>query len=339
MYRVARGLLFRLDPEIAHSYTLRAVQFAGSSLLTRFLLQKIYQAPARPVQVFGLKFNNPVGLAAGYDKDGVGWRGLACLGFGHIEVGTVTLKPQPGNPKPRIFRLPADRAVINRMGFPGEGAKVVARHLAHPRPEGLILGVNLGKNKDTPLDEAVKDYTALVNIFAPLADYLAINVSSPNTVGLRRLQARDLLETLLGELQQERHLQEQKLGKKVPLLVKLAPDLSDEELGDALMAILGAGMDGVIATNTTVGRDRVQSSQATETGGLSGAPLTIRSRTMVGKIIQRSENRIPVIGVGGIMTPDDARAMFDVGASLVQLYTGLIYAGPGLVRKTIKEIP
>jgi dihydroorotate dehydrogenase len=328
-----------LDPEIAHSYTLHAVQLAGSSPLTRFILQKIYQAPARPVQVFGLKFNNPVGLAAGYDKDGVGWRGLACLGFGHIEVGTVTLKPQPGNPKPRIFRLPADSAVINRMGFPGEGAKVVARHLARPRPQGLILGVNLGKNKDTPLDEAVKDYTALVKIFAPLADYLAINISSPNTVGLRRLQARDLLETLLGELQKERHLQEQKLGKKVPLLVKLAPDLSDEELDDALMAILGAGMDGVIATNTTVRRDSVQSSQAIETGGLSGVPLTIRSRTMVRKIIQRSENCIPVIGVGGIMIPDDARAMLDVGASLVQLYTGLIYAGPGLVRKIIKEIP
>jgi dihydroorotate dehydrogenase len=225
------------------------------------------------------------------------------------------------------------------MGFPGEGAKVVARRLARPRPEELILGVNLGKNKDTPLDEAGQDYTALVKIFAPLADYLAINVSSPNTVGLRRLQARDLLETLLEELQQERHLQEQKLGKKVPLLVKLAPDLSDEELDDALIAILGAGMDGVIATNTTLSRDGVQSPQATEIGGLSGAPLTIRSRTMVSKLLQRSENRIPVIGVGGIMTPEDARAMLDIGASLVQLYTGLIYAGPGLVRKIIKEIP
>ena len=338
MYALVRSLLFRLEAERAHSLTLSAIRLAGSLPVIPAVLRRLYAAPERPVQAFGLRFKNPVGLAAGYDKDGLGWRGLACLGFGHIEVGTVTLRPQAGNPQPRIFRLREDRALINRMGFPGLGAEAVARHLPARRPPGLVLGVNLGKNKDTPLEQADQDYLALLRIFAPLADYLAINVSSPNTVGLRRLQARDMLEGLLAALIAERAAQVHSLGKKLPLLVKLAPDLTDDELEDALVAIVNTGVDGVIATNTTLSRQDVHSRLAGESGGLSGAPLTTRSRNMVAQIVQRTAGRLPVIGVGGIMDPADAQAMLDAGACLVQLYTGLVYAGPGLVHRINKEI-
>jgi dihydroorotate dehydrogenase len=338
MYPLIRTLIFKLDPEAAHSLTLKTIQLAGKLPAISGFLRRWYNAPEKPVQAFGLRFRNPVGLAAGYDKDGLGWRGLACLGFGHIEVGTVTLKPQSGNPKPRIFRLPEELAVINRMGFPGDGAAVVAQRLARKCPPGLVLGVNIGKNKDTPLEAAESDYLSLVRIFAPLADYIAINVSSPNTVGLRRLQARDMLDGLLKKLAQERILQEQQLGKKLPMLVKLAPDLSDGELDDALAAIQNTGMDGVIATNTTLYRDGVRSPLAREAGGLSGAPLSSCSRAMVAKIIRRCGNSLPVIGVGGIMTPRGAQAMLDAGASLIQIYTGLIYAGPRLVQRIRKEI-
>ena len=338
MYSLIRRLLFHLEPEVAHHLTLCVIRVAGNFPIMPALLRRAYRAPAKPVHAFGLQFNNPVGLAAGYDKDGLGWRGLACLGFGHIEVGTVTPKPQPGNPKPRVFRLPDEKALINRMGFPGDGAQVVAQRLGTRKPNGLVIGVNIGKNIDTPLDSAEQDYVYLVRLFAPLADYLAINVSSPNTVGLRRLQGREMLESLLKALAQERSCQEQKCGKKLPMLVKLAPDLSDEELDDALGAIDSTGMDGVIATNTTLNRDGINSPVAQEAGGLSGAPLTLRSRAMVSKIAQRNGNRLPVVGVGGIMTPGDAQAMLDAGASLVQIYTGLIYGGPGLVQRIVKEV-
>jgi dihydroorotate dehydrogenase len=338
MYSLIRALLFRLDPERAHNLTIHALKYAGSAPCIPGILCHLYHAADKPVQLFGLRFKNPVGLAAGYDKDALGWRGLACLGFGHIEIGTVTLKAQPGNPKPRVFRLPEEQAVINRMGFPGEGAQVVKLRLTAKRPPGLVLGVNIGKNKDTPLETADQDYLKLVKIFSPLADYLAVNVSSPNTVGLRRLQVRDMLDGLLESLAKERIVLQQRSGKKVPMLVKLAPDLNDDELDDALAAIQGAGMDGVIATNTTLGRYGIKSPIAHEAGGLSGAPLTVRSREMVAKIVQRSGGCLPVIGVGGIMTSDDARAMLDVGAALVQVYTGLIYAGPRLVQTILKEV-
>jgi len=338
MYRLIRPWLFRLDAERAHGLTLQTIRLAGNLPGLSGFVRGWFNGPDRMVEVFGLKFNNPVGLAAGYDKDGLGWRGLACLGFGHIEIGTVTLQPQAGNPKPRIFRLPNEQAVINRMGFPGQGASVVARRLSPKRTHGLILGVNIGKNKDTPLEQADEDYLSLLKIFASLADYLAINVSSPNTVGLRRLQTRDALEKLLSALDTERKQQETTLGRHVPLLVKLAPDLSDEELDDALAAILGQGMDGVIATNTTMGRAGIRSSLARETGGLSGKPLFPISLAMVRKIVQRAEGNLPVIGVGGITTPTDARKMLDAGAALVQVYTGLIYSGPSLVRKILEEL-
>ncbi len=319
--------MFHLEPEQAHALTLHLIRLAGALPGVREVLRAYFAAPAQPVQAFGLAFTNPIGLAAGYDKDGLGWRGLACLGFGHIEVGTVTVRPQPGNPRPRLFRLVDERGVINRMGFPGKGADFVARQLKGRRPAGLVLGVNLGKNKDTPLEEAASDYLALLKVFAPLGDYLAINVSSPNTVGLRRLQARDSLQSLLGALALERSQQEKHLDRHIPLLVKLAPDLTDEELDDALDVINATGMDGVIATNTTIGREGVVSPLANETGGMSGAPLRQLSTLIIRKICQRTNGRLPVIGVGGIESPQSAREKLDAGASLVQVYTGMVYHG------------
>lgn len=338
MYALFRPWLFRLEPERAHALTIRALQVVQALPALQVLLRAIFRAPQRPVQVFGLRFSNPVGLAAGYDKDGLAWRGLACLGFGYIEVGTVTLRPQSGNPWPRVFRLPADQALINRMGFPGLGADLVKKNLSKPRPAGLVLGVNIGKNKDTPLEEAGEDYQALLRQFAGLADYLAVNVSSPNTVGLRRLQERAALEALLNGLHAERLIQSARLGKRLPLLVKLAPDLSETELEDALGVIQEKQMDGVIATNTTLMRDGLQSPVALESGGLSGAPLTRRSLEFVRRIQRLGGGKLPVIGVGGLMNGSDAQAMLEAGASLVQVYTGLVYQGPGLVKSILRSL-
>ncbi len=333
LYSFFRPLLFRLEPEQAHQLTLNLIRLAGALPPARAGLKAWFRAPAQPVQAFGLTFTNPVGLAAGYDKDGLGWLGLSSLGFGHIEVGTVTPRPQPGNPRPRVFRLPQEEALINRMGFPGRGADFLAKQLKRPRPGGLILGVNLGKNKDTPLEEAAGDYTALFQDFAPLADYLAINVSSPNTVGLRRLQARGALSDLLAAVAGQRS----QGGRRVPVLVKLAPDLNDEELDDALDAILAHGMDGVIATNTTISREGVNCPLAAETGGLSGRPLRERSTQMIREIYCRTGGKLPIIGVGGIHDAASAREKLEAGASLVQVYTGLIYAGPGLVKQILSQ--
>jgi dihydroorotate dehydrogenase len=340
MYPLFRPLLFKLDPEAAHSLTLNLVRLAGILPPSRWLLQAMYAAPEKPVEVFGLQFKNPVGLAAGYDKDGIAIRGLAALGFGHLELGTVTPRPQPGNPQPRVFRLVEDQAVINRMGFPGLGAEAVAKKVsALARSNGqtwkranVIIGLNLGKNKDTPLENAADDYVTLMRTFAPLADYLAINISSPNTVGLRRLQGREMLESLLKKINQERAI----CNVQRPILVKLAPDLSDEELDDALDVILRTGMDGVIATNTTLGRAGLASRHQGETGGLSGRPLTVRSEAVLDQVLKHLDGRLPVVSVGGIMSPEDAKRRLAKGAALVQVYTGLVYAGPGLVQKIIR---
>jgi dihydroorotate dehydrogenase len=334
-YTFFRWLLFRLDAESAHALTLNLMRLVGALPPLQAILRAGFAAPQKPVQAFGLDFPNPVGLAAGYDKDGLGWRGLACLGFGHIELGTVTPRPQPGNPRPRLFRLPRSQAVINRMGFPSKGADFVARRLQKPRPPGLVLGLNLGKNKDTPLEQADLDYCALVRRFAPLSDYLTINVSSPNTVGLRRLQGRHALQALLTQIAAERDEQERRLERKVPILVKLAPDLSEGGLDDALEVVLHAGMDGVIATNTTISREGLDEPAARESGGLSGAPLTRRSLHMVNEITRRTQGRLPVIAVGGVMNAGDARRCLDAGAVLVQVYTGMVYAGPGLVKEIL----
>lgn len=355
MYKLFRPILFQLEPEFAHLLTLQLMRLGGIQPI-RSILHQMYAAPEKPVEAFGLTFQNPVGLAAGYDKDGIAVRGLAMLGFGHIEIGTVTPRSQPGNPKPRIFRLVEDEAVINRMGFPGKGMNYVSHQLSHVshRPRSIVYGLNLGKNKDTPLEKAASDYISLIQTLAPLADYLTINISSPNTVGLRRLQGREMLENLLGEIAKERqtiyhgtHRVKQNensvnsvdsVVKKTPILVKLAPDLTDEELDDAIGIILDKNMDGIIATNTTLARDGLRSMYRGKTGGLSGSPLRVQSEAMLEKIVRRVDGKVPIVSVGGIMSPEDAKRRLDMGATLVQVYTGLIYRGPGLVKEIVDAL-
>jgi dihydroorotate dehydrogenase len=280
------------------------------------------------VELLGLRFPNRLGLAAGYDKDGLVWRGLAALGFGHIEVGTVTPRPQAGNPRPRLFRLVEDHALINRMGFPSRGAEFVARRLRSQRPKGLILGVNLGINKDTPLENAASDYTSLMQLFTPLAGYLTINISSPNTPGLRSLHDPTLLGALLSELA---------LHREKPLLVKLSPDLSTPELDGVLDVLLAQRVDGVIATNTTLARPALASHHAGQQGGLSGRPLAAPARRAIGHIYTQTNGKLPIIASGGIMSREDADAAINAGASLVQIYTGLVYRGPLLIKEILKS--
>lgn len=329
MWPLVRPLLFALDPERAHAVALRLMQLAGAAPPLRGLLGLLYRAEERPVEVFHLRFRNALGLAAGWDKDGLALRGLPALGFGHVELGTVTPRPQPGNPRPRIFRFKPERCLVNRMGFPSRGADHLARRLVH-RPPGLVVGVNLGKNKDTPNERALEDYAALLERFAPLSDYLVVNVSSPNTKGLRDLQARAELEALLSGLVRRRAA----LGSIRPLLVKLSPDLSDEGLEDAVGAALAAGIDGIVATNTTLARDGLAT---TEAGGASGAILSQRSLDVVARIVRLAPN-LPVIAAGGVMSPDDARRRLDAGARLVQLYTGLVFGGPGIVKRIVRAV-
>ena len=324
-----RGVLSRFDPERVHDATLRLLQAAGALPPLGWMAGRLWGSPDDPVEIMGLRFPNRIGIAAGFDKDALGWRGLARLGVGHVEVGTVTPLPQDGNPRPRIFRLPQDRALINRMGFPGRGAAAVAARVRGPRAPGPILGVNLGKSKNTPLAEAEHDYLGLVDVFAPLADYLAINVSSPNTPGLRSLESGERLEPLLGGLIARRDT----ITPRRPLLVKLSPDLEPAALDQALEAALAAGVDGVIATNTTLGRPGLQSGSAYETGGLSGSPLTSLALATLTTIVERTGGSLPVISCGGVMTPADARARIEAGAALVQVYTGMIYRGPRLLRE------
>jgi dihydroorotate dehydrogenase len=332
-YPVLRPLLFRLDPETAHRLTLGLLRFLGGSRVGRSALRGLF-APgeeAGAVDCLGLRFPNRLGLAAGYDKDGAALRGLACLGFGHLEIGTVTPEPQPGNPRPRLFRLVEDAALINRLGFPSRGAAAVQRALQAARPPGVIVGVNLGKGVGTPLEAAAEDYCSLAEAFRPLADYLTVNVSSPNTLGLRRLQSREHLDDLLKQLR--RGLDDGK-GRRPPLLVKLAPDLEPQELEDALGACVDR-VDGVIATNTTIARPGMRSRHAAETGGLSGRPLFPRALEQVERIARWSQGRFVVIGCGGISSAEDVRAMLDAGASLVQVYTALVFQGPRIVGRLI----
>lgn len=338
LYPLFRTLLFRLEPETAHHITLNLIRLVGDIPPLNAMIRRVYSAPAHPVEAFGLHFANPIGLAAGYDKDGLAWRGLASLGFGHIEVGTVTPRAQPGNPKPRLFRLPQEHALINRLGFPGLGAQYVVQQISRPRPGNLVLGVNIGKNKDTPLQDSVDDYLFLLRLFINHADYLAINVSSPNTVGLRQLQGRDALDSLLQQLIHERGQLQANQSSPTPILVKLAPDLTESELDDALDVILSNHMDGVIATNTTIERQGLGTILSREVGGLSGRPLLGRSLAVVDKISRRTAGKLPVIGVGGIDDAAGVQKMMDAGAALVQLYTGLVYEGPGLIKRILNRL-
>jgi len=337
IYPRLRSLLFRLDPEKIHALIINLLHIAGGAQPLRQLLSMLFKVPNDPIQVFGLQFPNRLGLAAGYDKDGLGWRGLSCMGFGHIELGTVTPKPQTGNPKKRLFRIQEQNALLNRMGFPGRGMEYLIKQLNRKTKDNIVLGINIGKNKDTPLEQAIKDYVFLMQGLYPYADYLAINISSPNTEGLRSLQSEKLIDDFLGQLSEERKNLDEDTGKKVPLLVKLAPDLSDRELDGVLDAIIRYGIDGVIATNTTIKRDLIPTSWQTESGGVSGAPLTELSTKMISKISHRTNAELPIIGVGGVMSGEDARKKIEAGASLVQIYTGLIYRGTGLIKEIITE--
>jgi dihydroorotate dehydrogenase len=363
MYPFLRAYLFRLDAETAHTLTLNLLRVTGSIPPLNWIISQSFRSRSKPVTAFGLTFKNPVGLAAGYDKDAIALRGLAALGFSHLEVGTITPLPQTGNPRPRIFRLVEDEAVINRMGFPSRGSEFVQTRLnynlrsgwaerligfaprrvqrkSYPLGQGssTLLGLNLGKNKSTPNEEAVYDYLALLQNFAPFADYLTINVSSPNTAGLRDLQEAAALESLLTNLHAQRLLEQKKLEKRIPLLVKLAPDLSGRELDEAVDAVLSTHMDGIIATNTTLERQGLRSNYRNESGGLSGGPLRLRSEEVLQKVVRRVNEAIPIISVGGIMTPEDAKRRLDMGATLIQVYTGLIYRGPGLVRQIVRSL-
>ncbi|GAB6067703.1 quinone-dependent dihydroorotate dehydrogenase [Methylothermus subterraneus] len=332
LYPLIRPLLFRLDPETAHRLTLSALDAAA----------KFIPRPRRlscPTEVLGLRFPNPVGLAAGLDKNGDHILGLARLGFGFIEVGTVTPRPQPGNPRPRLFRLPQAQALINRMGFNNLGLSHLVENLKRLRARDFILGVNLGKNRDTPNTKAVNDYLLGLESVYELADYVAINLSSPNTPGLRELQHGKLLEELLTELLEARERLAVKTGKSLPLAVKIAPDLSLEQLAAQAEILLRYRVDAVIATNTTLDHSRIAHlPYGQEEGGVSGGPLKAQSTAMVRQLAERFAGRIPIIACGGILCAEDALAKFAAGASLIQLYTGLIYRGPKLIEEILTRL-
>jgi dihydroorotate dehydrogenase len=336
LYELARPLLFRIDPETAHGLALPSFRFVHRLGLAGLPGRTI--AGGR-VRAMGLEFPNPVGLAAGLDKDGEFVDALAAFGFGFLEVGTVTPRPQPGNPRPRMFRIPAREAIINRMGFNSAGVARVVANLRRARYDG-ILGVNVGKNFDTPLERAAEDYIACLEQVYPLASYVTVNISSPNTTGLRQLQQADELGALLGALAKARERLARAHGRRVPLAVKVAPDLDDEEIAGIARALVDHGVDAAIATNTTVSRAGVEGlPHAAEAGGLSGAPLRPLATAAIRKLGAALKGRIPIIGVGGIMTAADAREKVAAGASLLQVYTGLVYRGPALVRHIVDALP
>ncbi|MGC9127916.1 MAG: quinone-dependent dihydroorotate dehydrogenase [Acidithiobacillus sp.] len=332
-----RPWLFLLEPERAHALGLRLLCGLNAMPKTRAQLWPPQAVDPRLAQeLWGLHFAHPIGLAAGFDKEGEALISLASMGFAFLELGTVTLRPQGGNPRPRVFRYPQQRAVINRLGFPSRGATAIAASLAALPSLPVPLGINIGKNRETPLAAAVADYRALIRQLGPFADYFSINVSSPNTPDLRRLQHPLSLRPLLQELREER----QKLQRQPPLLLKIAPDLEPSEV--AALAALAHDpeplLDGFIATNTTLSRPADWSAPH-ENGGLSGEPLKVRANRIIAQLYQASGGRLPIIGVGGVFTAEDALAKIEAGASLVQLYTALIYEGPGLIRRITTQLP
>ncbi|MFD0792543.1 quinone-dependent dihydroorotate dehydrogenase [Mucilaginibacter litoreus] len=342
MYQLIKPLLFKFDPEKVHYFVTRNLKrfnkFPGGTAISN----AIWTVEDKQLErdVFGLKFKNPVGLAAGFDKNAEMIAEMGALGFGFVEVGTVTPLPQPGNPKPRMFRLPADSALINRMGFNNLGVDVAAQRIAayrkslKPGQQALIIGGNIGKNKVTPNEEAVSDYIKCFDRLFDVVDYFVVNVSSPNTPGLRELQEKESLMNILNTLQQRNN----KAGISRPILLKIAPDLTDSQLDDIADIVKQTGIAGIIATNTTISREGLTSKHKDETGGLSGKPVTKRSTAVIRYLHKASGGAFPIIGVGGIHSPEDAIEKLEAGASLVQLYTGFIYEGPGLIKRINKEI-
>lgn len=338
MYKLLlKPLFFLFQPERAHHLTMFLFKWVLYIPLIGYFFRKSYEIKDQRLvrEVFGLKFPNPVGLAAGFDKDGKHFRTMAALGFGFIEIGTVTPRPQPGNPQPRLFRLPKDEALINRMGFNNNGVEALVRELKKGRPKNLIIGGNIGKNKDTPNEQATDDYVYCFEKLFPYVDYFVVNVSSPNTPGLRALQEKEPLTQLLNTLQQ---LNKQKPSAK-PILLKIAPDLSNEQLQDIVEIVTNTGIAGVIATNTTISRENLlENTEDIGAGGLSGKPLRQRSTEVIRYLKKQSQGRLLIIGVGGIANAEDAIEKLEAGASLVQIYTGLIYEGPALVKQINQKL-
>lgn len=340
MYKtIIKPLLFHLDPEKAHYLTFDLMKVFLGNPISKAISRAIYEVkhPKLQKELFGITFKNPVGLAAGLDKDAKAFNELSALGFGFIEIGTLTPKAQPGNDKPRLFRLPKDSAIINRMGFNNEGVDAAVKRLKHKNP-GLIVGGNIGKNKITANEDATKDYEYCFKALFEVVDYFVVNVSSPNTPNLRDLQDKEPLMTLLNSLQT---LNAQK-NKRKPILLKIAPDLTDSQLDDIIEIVASTKIDGIIATNTTIAREPLSypkaEIEAIGMGGLSGKPLTKRSTEVIRYLKTKSKNAFPIIGVGGIHSADDAIEKIEAGADLIQLYTGFIYEGPALIKSINKAL-
>ncbi len=330
LYELARPLLFALDAENAHALTLKWLARVGK------ILPPAAVPPTAPVRIMGIDFPNRVGLAAGLDKDGEAIDGLARLGFGFIEIGTVTPRPQPGNPRPRMFRLPEVRGIINRMGFNNRGVDALVANVRAAKYRG-VLGINIGKNFDTPIENAVDDYLKCLDAVYPLAHYVTVNISSPNTQNLRALQGATELDGLLGALKKAQQQLTDQHGRYVPLALKIAPDLEDAQITSIADALRRHRIDAVIATNTTIARDKVKDVlHGNEQGGLSGAPVREASTRVVKALAMALADEVPIIGVGGILFARDAREKIDAGAKLVQVYSGLIYRGPALVRECVE---
>ena len=334
-YPLARHFLFKLDPEVAHELSIHQLAWMGGTPFELFFRNKL---PSRPVEVMGLKFDNPVGLAAGLDKDGDAIDAFGAMGFGFIEVGTVTPRPQPGNDKPRIFRVIPAQGIINRMGFNNKGVDNLIENVKKSHYKG-ILGINIGKNKDTPIENGKDDYLICMDKDYAYAGYIAVNISSPNTPNLRQLQYGEALDDLLKALKERQKELAAKHNKYVPVAVKIAPDLSQEELKQVAESLLRYGIDGVIATNTTLDRELIHDMpHAAETGGLSGRPLQNKSTEIIRSLHEYLKGQIPIIGVGGIDSAMAAREKMQAGAQLVQIYSGFIYHGPDLVKNIVNNI-
>jgi dihydroorotate dehydrogenase len=336
---IIRALLFRIDPEKIHHFTFGFLQFICSIPGIKQILSRLYSINSKSLErtLFGITFSNPVGLAAGFDKDAKLIDELACFGFGFIEIGTLTPKAQPGNDKPRLFRLPLDQALINRLGFNNGGVAGAVERLKK-RKSKVIIGGNIGKNKVTPNEKAFEDYEYCFQALHPYVDYFVVNVSSPNTPGLRELQEKEPLMLLMNHV---KHLSN-KIRQPKPVLLKIAPDLTNTQLDDVIEVLIATKADGVIATNTTISRDGLNTNSAALTaignGGLSGKPLNNRSNEVIAYLRAKLGKDFPIIGVGGIMSPDDAVAKLKAGADLIQIYTGFVYEGPGFVREICGEI-